>query len=161
MNISLRPFTQADIETCNQWAIDIDAEQYQSRIFPRAFNGRDLFGGAGLWTWYVILVDGEDAGTVWLEKETPEADKAILGILLGKKELFGRGIGREAIRQAIQQAQDSLGFHSVVLTVRQDNDRAIASYRHVGFIITGDGIKTREDGSQVPFYAMTLDLPEK
>jgi RimJ/RimL family protein N-acetyltransferase len=159
MNISLRPFTQTDIETCRQWARDIHADRYQSRIFPRAFNGRDLSGG--VWAWYIIVVDGEDAGTVWLEKESPEEEKAILGIMLGKTELFGRGIGREAVRQAMEQARDSLGFRRVVLTVRRDNARAITSYKHAGFVISGGGIKTREDGTGIPFHVMELDLAEK
>jgi len=161
MDISLRSFTPNDIRSVKQWARDIEAGQYQSRIFPRAFNGKDLSGGAGLCAWYIIIADGKDAGTVWLEKETSEDDAVILGIMLGRKEYFGKGIGRQAILLAIKGAQGQMTFRSVVLTVRRDNTRAIASYQHVGFIVSREGIKTADDGNRIPYYFMTLDLQER
>ena len=103
-------------------------------------------------------MDGEDAGTVWLEKDTPEDESAILGIMLGRKELFGKGIGRQAIQQGIELAQPRLAFNSVVLTVRRDNERAIASYQHVGFSISREGIKVTEDGTRIPYFFMKFDL---
>jgi len=161
MKISLRSFTPDDIETVKKWARNIDAGQYQSRIFPRTFNGKDLSGGAGLWAWYIITVDGEDAGTVWLEKESHEDDAAILGIMLGRKEYFGKGIGRQAVQQGIELAQPRLAFNSVVLTVRRDNTRAIASYQHCGFDISREGVKTADDGYRIPYYFMTLKLEDQ
>ncbi len=103
-------------------------------------------------------MDGEDAGTVWLEKESSEDDAAILGIMLGRKEYFGKGIGKQAILQAIEGAQGQMDFRSVVLTVRKNNTRAIASYQHVGFVISREGVKIAEDGSEIPYYFMDLDL---
>jgi len=44
--------------------------------------------------------------------------------------------------------------------VRKNNTRAIASYRHVGFAVSEEGVRTMEDGSRIPFYVMTLDLGE-
>ena len=158
MKISLRTFTVEDIDSVKQWARNIEAGQYQSRIFPLAFNGKDLSGVDVLCAWYVILVDGEDAGTIWLEKETPEDESTILGIMLGRKELFGKGIGRRAIQQGIELARPRLAFNSVVLTVRKDNVRAIASYQHCGFAINREGIKVTEDGTKIPYFFMTLDL---
>ena len=158
MEISLRSFTLDDIHSLKQWALDIEVEKYQSRIFPRAFNDRDFSGSDGLWAWYVILADGEEAGTVWLEKETPESEQAILGIMLANKKYFGKGIGRQAILMVIEQALESLGFNRVVLTVRRDNTRAIASYQRVGFTISEEGIREYQDGTRIPYYFMELDL---
>ena len=158
MNISLRTFKKEDIQSIRQWAIDIEAGRYQSRIFPRAFNDRDLSSVNGLCAWYVIQADGEDAGTVWLEKETPQDEAAILGIMLANKKYFGKGIGRQAVLQAIEQARSVLDFHSVVLTVRRNNARAIASYQHVGFAITAEGVRVYGDDRHIPYYSMELDL---
>ena len=158
MEISLRTFTLDDIPSLKQWAEKIQVEKYQSRIFPRAFNGCDFSGSEGLWAWYVILVDDEEAGTVWLEKETADSQEAILGIMLANEKYFGRGIGRQAVLQAIEQAQEPLGFCKVILSVRRDNTRAISSYKHCAFTITSQGIRVNEDGSQVPYYIMELNL---
>jgi RimJ/RimL family protein N-acetyltransferase len=161
MNLSLRSFTSNDIGTCEQWARDIAAEQFQSRHHPRSFNGKDFYSNKVLWSWYIIIVDGEEVGTVWLEKNTITDEVAILGVMLSQKDKFGKGIGREAILQAIKQARNQLGYLSVELNVRKDNIRAIACYQHCGFIIIREGIKISKDGKEIPYLTMRLDLDEK
>jgi RimJ/RimL family protein N-acetyltransferase len=158
MKISLRPFTSCDLETCEKWARDIEAEQFQSRYYPRSFNGKDISGNDLLRCWYIILVDDEEVGTVWLEKNTADAVVGILGIMIGRKEKFGKGIGRIAIFQAIEQARDQLGYCSVELNVRKGNIRAIACYQHCGFVAIREGIKISKDGKEVPYQTMKLDL---
>lgn len=39
-----------------------------SRFYPHVFNG-DGTTWIDLYRWYVILTNGEQVGTVWLEKE--------------------------------------------------------------------------------------------
>lgn len=157
MKITLRSVTANDIGTCEQWAREIKAEQYQSHYYPRAFNGRD-FPGVGGWAWYIILADGEEVGSLWLEKEKRDDKIAILGILLGREDHWGRGVGREAIGLALKRARKQLGFKSVELNVRKDNSRAIACYRRCGFSIVGEGDKGTKDGKSIPYWVMKLDL---
>lgn len=134
------------------------AEQYQSRYWPQAFSGRDFSGDGVLWAWYLIIVDGEEVGTIWLEKENPNAKKVVLGIMLGREDKFGKGIGREAIRMALEQAQKQLGYQSVELHVRQENARAIACYQRCGFLIVRERVKVAKTGRKIPYYVMKLDL---
>ena len=157
MNVTLRDFTAADIEPCEQWAQAINVRQYQSRHHPRAFDGEHVLGD-GLRSWFVIVVDGEDVGTVWLEKVRPDDDVAILGIMLGRNDLLGKGIGREAIRLAIDRSRCELHYSAVELSVRKDNPRAISCYRRCGFAIRGEGVKRTDDGQDVPFYSMVKHL---
>ena len=158
MNLSLRPFISDDIEVCQKWAEAIAFQQYQSRYTPRSFNVEDGSFDAVLCSWYIIVVDGEDVGTVWLEKETPEDEVVVLGIMLGREDRFGKGIGRQAIRQAIRQAHDQLAFRLVELHVRAENARAIACYQRCGFVVVREGTKLGENGCPVPFLTMKLDL---
>ena len=158
MHLSLRPFTSSDIESCQLWAEAIAFQQYQSRYTPRSFNTGNGSFNAALCAWYIIVVDGEDAGTVWLEKETPEDEVAVLGIMLGREDRFGKGIGRQAIRQAIRQARWRLAFRSVELHVRAGNARAIACYRKCGFVMVWEGTKLGKNGCRIPFRIMKLDL---
>jgi RimJ/RimL family protein N-acetyltransferase len=158
MSIILRPITFRDIETCQHWAREIKVEQYQSRFYPKTFNGNDISGYDLLRCWYIILADSEEVGTVWLEKHAVEDEVAILGIMLGNKEKFGKGIGRAAILQTIKQSRPQLGFLAVELNVRKINSRAIACYRHCGFNTICDGIKIGKDGNEIPYLTMRLDL---
>ena len=158
MNLLLRPFTRGDIETCRQWAMAIRFQQYQSRYAPRSFCAEHGAFSAELYCWYIIVVDGEDVGTVWLEKETLGDEVVVLGIMLGREDRMGRGIGSQAVCRAIRHARDRLNFRSVELHVRAENARAIACYRRCGFVKVGKGVKSGQDGTQVPFLTMRLGL---
>jgi len=148
MDFSLRPFTSNDIGMCEKWAQNIVSEQYQSRYYPHSLNGKDVSSNEVLWSWYIIIVDREEVGTIWIEKKTVTDEVAILGIMLGRKDKFGKGIGREAIRQAIKKAQNQLGYRSVELNVRIENTRAIACYQRCGFVIVREDIKISKDGQR-------------
>ncbi|KAF0106112.1 MAG: hypothetical protein FD147_2584 [Chloroflexi bacterium] len=70
MGLSLRPFTSNDIGMCEKLAQNIVSEQYQSRYYPHSFNGKDFSSNEVLWSWYIIIADREEVGTIWLEKKT-------------------------------------------------------------------------------------------
>jgi RimJ/RimL family protein N-acetyltransferase len=58
-------------------------------------------------------------GTVWIERESTECRTATLGIMIGREDKFGKGIGRKAIQAAIDQAKNRMSFKSVELNVRK------------------------------------------
>jgi RimJ/RimL family protein N-acetyltransferase len=58
---------------------------------------------------------------------------AWLGIGIGDRDNWGRGIGTEAIGLALRFAFHELNLHRVQLTVFEYNDRAIAVYEKLGF----------------------------
>jgi RimJ/RimL family protein N-acetyltransferase len=106
----------------------------------------------------VINADGEDAGMVWLEKESVQETRAVLGILLGREEMMGKGIGRAAIQTAIGRSRDVLAIESVILHVRIANIRAVSCYKACGFVVKEKGVKIKEGSESVPFYKMELLL---
>ena len=108
--------------------------------------------------WYVIVFDAEEVGTIWLEKHAEDDDVVNLGIMLGSRENFEKGIGRAAIHLAITQARKQLSFRSVELNVRKANYRAIACYRSCGFGLVREGIKIDGDGNEMPYFTMKKDL---
>jgi RimJ/RimL family protein N-acetyltransferase len=109
---------------------------------------------AGLF-WYVIVADGRDVGTVWLELPSGAAE-AILGIFLFCAASVGRGIGTAAVELALAEFRSACPGLSVALRVRRANERAIACYRRVGFSLTGSGTKSLPCGETVPYYRMVL-----
>jgi RimJ/RimL family protein N-acetyltransferase len=58
---------------------------------------------------------------------------ATLGIAITRKEYWGKGYGTEAIFLLLDWAFTTQGLHNVMLETFAYNERAIASYRKVGF----------------------------
>ena len=158
MGISLRQFTTEDLQAYKNWRDEIGARKYMSRFYPRAFGGREI-ENPGFYEWYVIAVAGVDVGTIWLEKEKSQDTVVTLGILIGKQDKLGAGIGRKAIPLAVEQAHKTLDFEAVRLNVRRANARAIACYKYCGFQVVNEGSKVNQDGNEILFLEMRLSLP--
>ena len=58
---------------------------------------------------------------------------AWLGIGLGQRADWGQGYGTDAMRLILRYAFDELNLHRVTLTVFEYNERAIHTYRKLGF----------------------------
>ena len=157
VSVTLRELALKDWPLVQSWADGIGWMQYMSRIHPYTFTPEE-FPNRDNVCWYVIMVDGRDVGTVWLEKKTPQDDTAILGILIGDPQLHGRGIGRRTIRLAIEAARPRLHFDCVELHTRLSNTRAIACYTQCGFRLVSEGVKVLKDGSRVEYCTMQLQL---
>lgn len=158
MRISLRQVRIGDIPTIQNWYETIDGSHYTSRCSPREFDGKEGCKRE-TYVWYVIQTEEEDCGIIWLEKTAEAVDTAVLGIMLGQKTYFGKGIGPEAVRLAIPQALKELSFNKVRLHVRKTNSRAIRCYQKCGFFVCGAGRKQSADGQTVEFWEMVLELP--
>jgi len=143
--VHLRDFVEADRPKLDEWARRIDSAQYMSRYTPKAVHAAVTTDQERLHWWYVIVADGAEVGTVWLEQDQ-RSDTVVLGILLGDSPLFGHGIGRNAINLAIEQAGRGGSFRLVRLNVRADNARAIGCYERCGFHVAGSG--TRQAGGK-------------
>jgi RimJ/RimL family protein N-acetyltransferase len=138
MKISLRPFEEADLTSLQTWAEEIKAQRFMSRILPHK-SDQYLNSQGSLLAWYIIRIDGQNIGTVWLEKAAVNDEIATLGILIGKIDFLGQGIGELAIYLAIEKSRDEINFRSVHANVRESNIRAILCYRKCGFVeILGD-----------------------
>jgi RimJ/RimL family protein N-acetyltransferase len=76
-------------------------------------------------------------GTCALSQLDADNGSALFHITIGEKEAWGHGFGTEATRLMIDHAFGSLGLHRIGLTVFAFNERAIRSYRSVGFVVEG------------------------
>lgn len=132
------------------WRARINGEQYMSNYRPRGAAAHAPAQGV---CWYVILADGRDAGTVWLQWDGARTGLS-LGIFLGEEALFGRGIGSAAINAAIAEARRRHPACVVRLNVRSGNARAIACYKKCGFVAVSSGVKPAPDGKQIRYLVM-------
>lgn len=113
-------------------AYETDLKEYQSRIYPSET--------AEKLCWYHIKCDNKHIGAVWLEKET-ENDFAVLGIFIADEAYRNKGIGTKAIQQILKNDLSVIGTDKVILRVRENNKRAIACYKKLGFKETRKYIK--------------------
>ena len=128
-----------------------------SRILPHK-SGQYLNSQKALLAWYVIQVDHKDVRTVWLEKAAIDDEIATLGILIGKNNLLGQGIGEQAINNTIEKSRDEISFSSVHANMRMLNIRAIHCYKKCGFVKIFQGVKLVEGVIAIPFVTLELKL---
>jgi aminoglycoside 6'-N-acetyltransferase len=82
---------------------------------------------------YAIEVGDEFAGVLLISEENePDYRHAALDISL-RTALHDRGLGREALRVAIDHLAGERGHHRFTIDPAADNARAIRCYRAVGF----------------------------
>ncbi|RYD19381.1 MAG: N-acetyltransferase [Verrucomicrobiaceae bacterium] len=155
MRVSLRPFLETDLPTLDTWAASGELASYMGRWMPRCG-----IGPPDKVLWRVIVADGHDVGSIWLEKEDAPENVVTLGILIGDPSMRGKGIGRQAIRLALDEARDVWSPHQVRLRVRAANERAIRCYTALGFRQSEAFQRTLPGGESVDVLMMTLSPGE-
>jgi len=151
--IQLRTATEDDIPNIETWARAIDAGQFMSRYLPD--RSQTVL-------WKIVIVDGVETGTTWVECKVGLPNVVFLGILIGQSvligqsELLGKGVGRAVIGDVIADVRAIAGDVAIQLNVRCGNARAIACYRKCGFVQIASGEKAGRDGVLIPTITMQL-----
>ncbi|MGF6785886.1 N-acetyltransferase family protein [Paraburkholderia sp. 35.1] len=145
--IQLRAATEHDIPLIETWARAIDADRFMSRYLPD--RSRTVL-------WKIVVVDGVEIGTTWVECKAGLPNVVFLGILIGQSELLGKGIGRAVIDDVIADVRAFSGDLAIQLNVRCSNTRAIACYSKCGFVQIASGEKAGKDGVLIPTITMQL-----
>jgi RimJ/RimL family protein N-acetyltransferase len=79
----------------------------------------------------------EITGYVQISSIEPIHRSANLGILIGRPEDRGRGLGREAMELTLRFCRDHLNLTRLSLAVHTDNAPAIVLYEKLGFVTEG------------------------
>ncbi|WP_312654445.1 GNAT family N-acetyltransferase [Proteiniclasticum sp.] len=99
-------------------------------VFNQVFNQRGAF--------YLICLKEESIGYV---KFIPKKSGHEIVITIGKKELWGKGYGRKALKKALNEAFFILRYKKIDAKIKAQNIRSLCLFEHIGF----DGTKVRED----------------
>src|SRR3989339_329284 len=76
---------------------------------------------------------GQHIGNIKLEPIDREKKEATIGILIGEKPFWGKGVATEATNLAAEYAFSALGLQGVTLGVIPENKPAIRVYEKCGF----------------------------
>jgi RimJ/RimL family protein N-acetyltransferase len=86
---------------------------------------------------FAIEADGKYIGYCGLRNLQDRHGNLELGILIGDRQYWGRGYGRDAVRLLLRCAFHSLGARRVGLTTHAKNERALRCYLACGFVEEG------------------------
>ena len=141
--VVLRPMSQEDI--ARQHEFDQDLELYgldsaRPRVAPleraRAFvEGRTRPDEDA--APFAIEADGRYVGYCGLMGMRNRYGNAELGIMIGDRDYWGRGYGREVVRLLLRYGFHYLGLRRIALTTHARNERAIRCYLACGFVEEG------------------------
>ncbi|MFD1178033.1 GNAT family N-acetyltransferase [Paenibacillus puldeungensis] len=140
--ITLREYRMEDLPYIRQWVNDEEIIYGLSNIFafPQTLHDSEAF--------LKMMVEGrtETKGFVIAEKDSLEyigqidlhkinwlSRSAVLGIVIGRKELLGQGYGREAIELLKRFVFETLNLNRLELEVYDYNERAYRCYVKCGF----------------------------
>ncbi len=142
--VVLRRHAPANLRAFQRWYADpevVRLTRYQdSPMRPdeieRFFAARAL--GSDSLAMAIHVREGDRlVGTCALSQLDADNGSALFHITIGEKDAWGHGYGTDATRLMIDHAFSGLGLHRVGLTVFSFNERAIRSYRSVGFVVEG------------------------
>ena len=141
--VHLRPLVEADAAECWPWFNDPEVRrtlairglpntEATSRAFIRGLDpGRDQ-------AFAIVTLDGHAyVGNCALHDIHPVDRHATLGLVIGRKDHWGKGLGTEAVRLLCRYAFDELNLHRVVLSTYAINERGLRLYARVGFTVEG------------------------
>ncbi len=142
--VVLRRHAPTNLKAFQRWYADpavVRLTRYQdSPMRPdeieRFFAARAL-GADSLAMAIHVRADDRLIGTCALSQLDADNGSALFHITIGEQDAWGHGYGTEATRLMMDHAFGGLGLHRVGLTVFSFNDRALRSYRSVGFVVEG------------------------
>lgn len=145
MSIRLRPYVAADEDA----AIALWQRTWQI-AYPQIAFGKRLDWWRGRWRDDLVPVativiaerDGAMIGFVTIDQKTGYLDQLVVA-----PEFWRSGIGNILVDEAKRLSPEKIELH-----VNQDNERAIALYKKVGFSIIGESVSKH---SGLPLYVMT------
>ncbi len=81
--------------------------------------------------------EGAPIGVIGLKNINKNNRSALLYIVIGEKNYWGKGLGLEAELLAIHYGFEGLGLHRVLGTALENNPASIAVCKKVGFVLEG------------------------
>ncbi len=143
--VYLRPLERADLTAAYLgWLNDAEVTRYtEIGSFPTTHQDLEKFyqGVTGSPTDVIFAIADRKShrhiGNVKLGPINWLHRNATLGILIGDKASWGRGIGQEATRLTVEYAFERLNLNRVALGVFAEHEAAVRCYENVGFQVEG------------------------
>ncbi|MFF0433551.1 GNAT family N-acetyltransferase [Streptomyces sp. NPDC004327] len=156
--VELRPHTPASLEPLLRWKNDAEIQRLSDDGI-RTYTREQVTATLERWMSpsddIVHLAIGlagraEPIGFLHLALIEWAHRRCRLGIVIGEKELWGRGYGQLAVAAAVDHAFDVLDLERITVEVFADNPRSARMFERVGFVREGVMRESiRRDGKPV------------
>lgn len=132
----LRALEEEDLALILQWRNDPNVLRFLDSYEPLSMYGhrrwfQGLHGDPTRAYFGIVMGDGGLAGVAWLKQIDWRVRKAEVGIYLGRSR--GKGLGKEALRNLIQYAFETLNLHKLWATVFSYNMPSQRLFEGLGF----------------------------
>ena len=135
--VTIRPITYDDTENIIKWR---NSEYVNSRFIDRRLFTKESheawlknYVETGKVAQFIILLDGEAVGSVYLRDIDPDTKEAEYGIFIGEESARGKGVGTKSAKLILKYAFEELGLKKIFLRVLKNNPGAVRSYEKAGF----------------------------
>ncbi len=139
--VVLRPLEKEHLARCVKWFNDPDVTYFLGREASLTMEEEERwfseYRSKVDEEIYAIEVDGAHIGNVGLHGIDRANRKASLGIVIGEKDHWSKGLGTDAMNTVLRYAFERLRLHKVNLDVIDYNERAIRVYERCGFVLEG------------------------
>ena len=139
MEVELRPLTVADSATSVQWRNDPEIWRFTASAPDREISLDDEMAWARRVTAavderrYAIVADRRHVGNIYLTGIDHAAATAEYHVLIGVRDMWGKGVAERASRILLGIAREELELRTVHLSVNDAHDSAIRLYERLGF----------------------------
>jgi RimJ/RimL family protein N-acetyltransferase len=149
--VTLRPMTENDWEHVCAWNADPDVLYWADEpgTPPRSREEtKEMYRGISLFAHtFIIEFQGEPIGDCWLQKlnlpeireRFPGCDLRRIDIAIGRKDLWGKGLGTDAIKTLVRFAFDQERADGIYTNVSRENPRSWRAFEKAGFRPLEDG----------------------
>lgn len=137
--IYLRPLEKEDLKYIKKWSNDSEIRKQTGEVTPMTYLGAEHFFEKVSQTddriWFVIVLKENDRviGETGLLRMFHPWRTTDLSIILGEKDMWGKGYGTEAILLLLDYAFGYLNFNRVSIGVVGFNESALRFYEKIGF----------------------------
>lgn len=137
--VCLRPFGKDDAKYLQKWSNDAELRKLIGEVKPMSQAETEKFyeelSADKDRMWFVIVLRGNDrvigeAGLLRMFRPWRTTD---MTVIIGEKDVWGRGYGTDAGRLLLDYAINRLGFHRVSIGVVGFNERALRFWEGLGF----------------------------
>lgn len=137
--VLLRPFSRDDLPYIQKWSNDAELRKLIGEVAPMSRADTEKWYGELLAdkdrVWFVIVlkkgkrVIGQ-AGLLRMDIPSRSTD---MTIIIGERDAWGKGYGKEVGHLLLSYAFDHLGFHRVSIGVVGFNKNALKFWKSLGF----------------------------
>lgn len=137
--IFLRPFEKRDLTHFQRWENDVELRKLIGEVAPMSRTEvekwyKDLLADQDR-VWFAIVLKKRnrvigEAGLLRMDRPTRSTD---MTIIIGERDAWGKGYGKEVGHLLLSYAFEHLGFHRVSIGVVGFNKNALKFWKSLGF----------------------------